>query len=220
LTDKQKGKGVKKVSVPAIAEFEEDYNYSGESVFDTFPWPQFAMGIATVPVAESGFAPDSRPTKISGSEMSDQRGFRRDAENCTRDACAPKTIAKIDAMAAAAREVLWVRAEALQNLKGGLRALYRALELPGASPLQAAVLAPWSSSSGGDSATRTDYSTGRAAYGFSATQDLLAQLLALNLKVAANIERGPSGTAPGVSRNHRNAKQLVTEDCVELTAGE
>ena len=46
------------------------------------------------------------------------------------------TIGKITAVAAAAREVRRVRAETLPNLKGGLRALYRTLELPGANPLK------------------------------------------------------------------------------------
>lgn len=93
------------------------------------------------------------------------------------------TIATIDAVAAAAREVRAVRAEALRNLKGGLRALYRTLDLPGANPLKnahaalnavgttvslhhfadAAVLAPRSGTGRGDSVTRADYSTGRAA---------------------------------------------------------
>jgi hypothetical protein len=35
-----------------------------------------------------------------------------------------------------------------------------------------------------------------AAYGFSAKQDLLAQLLALNFEVAANIEKSSPVTAP------------------------
>jgi len=52
----------------------------------------------------------------------------------------------------------------------------------------AAVLAPWSSTGGGDSATRADHSTGRAAYGFSAKKDLLAQLLALNAEITDSPE--------------------------------
>jgi len=39
-------------------------------------------------------------------------------------------------VAAAARALRRVRAEALPKLKGGLRALYRTLELPGANPLR------------------------------------------------------------------------------------
>ena len=51
-----------------------------------------------------------------------------------------------------------------------------------------------------------------AAYGFSARKDLLAQLLALNLEVAAKIERSEAVTAPGVPKNYPDAKKLVTED--------
>ena len=67
--------------------------------------------------------------------------------------------------------------------------------------LDAAVLAPWSNTGGGDSATWAGYSTGRAAYGFSAKKDLLAQLLALNQEVAAKIEKGEPVIPPGVPKN-------------------
>ena len=75
------------------------------------------------------------------------------------------TVKQIDAVAAAARELRRVRAEALTKMKGGLRALYRTLELPGANPLKDAHAAL-------DAAVLT-------AYGFDAKKDLLAQLLAL-----------------------------------------
>ena len=110
------------------------------------------------------------------------------------------TVKQIDAVAAAAREVRRVRAEALLYLKGGLRALYRTLELPGANPLKDAHAAL-------DAAVL-------AAYGFSAKKDLLAQLLALNLEVAAKIEKAEPVTAPGVPKNYPDAKKLVTEDCL------
>jgi hypothetical protein len=103
-------------------------------------------------------------------------------------------------VAAAAREVRAVRAEALRNLKGGLRALYRTLELPGANPLKDAHAAL-------DAAVL-------ATYGFSAKKDLLAQLLALNQAVAAKIEKGESVMLPGVPPNYPDAKKLVTEDCI------
>ena len=110
------------------------------------------------------------------------------------------TVKQIDAVTAAAREVRAVRAGALQHLKGGLRALYRTLELPGANPLK-------------DAHAMLDAAV-LAAYGFSAKKDLLAQLLALNLEVFAKIERGESVTAPGVPKNFPDAKKLVTEDCI------
>lgn len=112
---------------------------------------------------------------------------------------------QIDAVAAAAREVRRVRAEALRNLKGGLRALYRTLELPGANSLKDAHAAL-------DAAVL-------AAYGFSAQKDLLAQLLALNLAVAAKIEKGEPVTAPGIPPGYPEPQRLVTEDCIRPAGG-
>jgi hypothetical protein len=93
-----------------------------------------------------------------------------------------------------------VRREALPKIKGGLRALYRTLELPGANPLKDAHAAL-------DAAVLT-------AYGFNAKKDLLAQLLALNQQVAPNIEKGEPVMPLGVPKNYPDAKQLVTEDCI------
>jgi tRNA A37 N6-isopentenylltransferase MiaA len=92
----------------------------------------------------------------------------------------------------------------LAAIKGGLRALYRTLELPGANPLKDAHAAL-------DAAVL-------AAYGFCSKKDLLAQLLALNLEVAARIERGDPVTAPGVPNNYPDGKKLVTEDCIKPSA--
>jgi hypothetical protein len=72
----------------------------------------------------------------------------------------------------------------LPKLKGGLRALYRTVELPGANPLK-------------DAHAELDTAV-LAAYGFDAKADLLAQLLALNFAVAARIERGEPITAAGL----------------------
>ena len=98
------------------------------------------------------------------------------------------------------KELHRVRAEALAKMKGGLRALYRTLELPGANPLR-------------DAHDALDTAV-LAAYGFSAKKDLLAQLLALNQEVAAKIKRGESVTDPGVPKHYPNVEKLVTEDCI------
>ena len=98
---------------------------------------------------------------------------------------------------AAGREVRRIRAEALSHMRGGLRALYRTLELPGANPLKTAHAAL-------DAAVL-------AAYGFSPKADLLAQRLALNQQVAATIERGEPVTAPGLP----NPGSFITEDCIQ-----
>src|SRR5512147_2702759 len=98
--------------------------------------------------------------------------------------------AQVEAVAAAGREIRRIRAEALAEMSGGLRALYRTLELPGRNPLK------------------------DAHAGLDAGKDLLAQLLALNLAVAARIASGQSVTAPGVPPTCADPARLITEDCI------
>jgi hypothetical protein len=86
-------------------------------------------------------------------------------------------------------------------MSGGLRALYRTLELPGANPLKDAHAAL-------DAAVME-------AYGFSARKDLLKQLLDLNLAVARAIRQGQPVTAPGVPPSYGDASDLITTDCIE-----
>jgi hypothetical protein len=110
------------------------------------------------------------------------------------------SVAHIEAVAEAGREVRRVRGEALEKIKGGLRAVYRTLELPGKNPLKDAHAAL-------DAAVLT-------AYGFSAKQDLLAQLLDLNLAVARQIEKGEPVTAPGLPPTFPDPARLITDDCI------
>ncbi len=116
----------------------------------------------------------------------------------------PITAAKITAVAAAARELRRVRAESLPKLKGGLRALYRTLELPGANPLKDAHAAL-------DAAVL-------AAYGFSAKKDLLAQLLEVNLSVAQRLEKAEPVIPPGIPAAFPNPQTLVSDDCIRPPA--
>ena len=110
-------------------------------------------------------------------------------------------VKQINAVAAAGREVRRVRDEALKRVHGGLRAVYRTLELPGKNPLKDAHAAL-------DAAVLD-------AYGFSLSEDLLSQLLALNFDVAARIEAGQPVTPPGVPAAYPDPARLVTEDCVQ-----
>ena len=107
---------------------------------------------------------------------------------------------QIDAVAAAGREVRRVRQEALKIIDGGLRAVYRSLELPGKHPLKDAHAAL-------DAAVL-------AAYGFSAKDDLLKQLLDLNKIVAAKERAGEPVTAPGVPSSYGDPSSLITDDCI------
>ncbi len=110
------------------------------------------------------------------------------------------TVAQIDAVAEAGRRVRHVRVEALSKIEGGLRGVYRLLELPGKNPLKDAQAAL-------DTAVL-------AAYGFSPKKDLLAQLLVLNLEVARREEAGEPVTAPGIPPGYPDPARLVTEDCI------
>jgi hypothetical protein len=188
-----------------------DFRYSAESVFDTFPWPQFErggtgnlpvpsgnlpLGTTHAPAATKRTASDSLGTApLPSGQWPDGTGRLPVPPLSSGD------LVRIRSVAETAREVRRVRAEALRNLKGGLRALYRTLELPGANPLKDAHAAL-------DAAVL-------AAYGFNARQDLLAQLLALNLAVAARIERGEPVTAPGIPTGYPSPEKLVTEDCIK-----
>ena len=138
--------------VAKCSKLKSDFNYTPESVFDTFPWPQ---------------APTEK---------------------------------QIDAIAAAGCEIRRIRAEALLSLHGGLRALYRTLDLPGRNPLR-------------DAHATLDAAV-LAAYGFSAKGDLLQQLLDLNRAVAEKVGAGETATAPGLPPSYPDPTRLITPDCL------
>jgi len=82
-----------------------------------------------------------------------------------------------------------------------LRDMYRTLEEPGSNPLRnlhdaldQAVL---------------------AAYGFDPDADILEQLLALNLEVAARIDAGEDVTAPGIPPDYPDPAELVSDGCIQ-----
>jgi hypothetical protein len=108
---------------------------------------------------------------------------------------------QIDEVVDAGREVRRIRTEALEQIKGGLRAVYRTLELPGKNPLKDAHAAL-------DSAVLD-------AYGFSPKKDLLSQILALNLDVASRIGAGESVVSPGIPPNYPKPQRLITDDCIK-----
>jgi hypothetical protein len=109
-------------------------------------------------------------------------------------------VTQIEVVAEAGRQVRSVRVDALSKIEGGLRAVYRLLELPGKNPLK-------------DAQTALDAAV-LAAYGFSPKKDLLAQLLALNLEVARSEEAGEPVTAPGIPPGYPDPTRLVTDDCI------
>ena len=107
---------------------------------------------------------------------------------------------QIDAVAVAGVALRLVRANAIAQAAGGLRALYRTVDLPGKSPLKDAHAAL-------DAAVRD-------AFGFSAKKDILQQLLDLNASVTAAISSSKPVVGPGVPAAYGDAASLVTQDCL------
>lgn len=103
-------------------------------------------------------------------------------------------------IAEAGREVRRIRAESVEQLSGGLRTLYRTLDLPGKNPLR-------------DAHTVLDNAV-LDAYGFSQKDDLLQRLLDLNQDVAQKIADGGTITAPGIPSSYPNPASLATADCL------
>ena len=108
---------------------------------------------------------------------------------------------QIEAVADASRHVRQIREAALLHTSGGLRSVYRTLELPGRSPLKDAHIAL-------DRAVHD-------AYGFPKRCDLLDQLLQLNLNIAGNINRGESVFAPGIPPTYKTPARLMSTDCIQ-----
>ena len=108
--------------------------------------------------------------------------------------------AQIDAVAEAGRALRALRTTSLQSISGGLRTLYRTLDLPGKNPLK-------------DAHARLDAAV-LAAYGFNPKVDLLEQLLTLNQLVAKRIAEGRAVVAPGIPASYPDPARLVSADAL------
>ena len=108
----------------------------------------------------------------------------------------------VRAVARAARALNKLRAEAVGKFEGGLRGLYRTLQLPRANPLK-------------DVHAELDAAVCEA-YGFSLKKDRLAQVRDLSLEIADRIDRGESVVGPGVPPSMRDRRALISEDRIGL----
>jgi hypothetical protein len=112
------------------------------------------------------------------------------------------TAAQVRAVAAAGVDLRELRRSILQRDRIGLRALYRALDLPGAHPLR-------------DMHERLDDAV-RAAYGIIPGADPLAFLLDLNHALAAREAEGRRVIGPGLPSCVSDRSALVSKDCVRF----
>ena len=109
---------------------------------------------------------------------------------------------QVKAVADAARRLHEYRRKRMANSENlTLRDIYRLMEQPGKYELR-------------DLHTALDQAV-IAAYGFDTNKPVLAQLLELNLTIAARIEAGEAVTAPGIPPNYPNPAELVSEGCIQ-----
>lgn len=105
----------------------------------------------------------------------------------------------VDEVAEAGREIRRSRARVLRPGAGGLRALYRALELPGESPLRRAHEA-------------LDAAVARA-YGIEPSHPRTAFLSHLNVVLAERLEKGEQVAPPGIPPAYPESAHLTSSDC-------
>ena len=115
------------------------------------------------------------------------------------------TSAQVSNVAEAARNLRATRRSLMSESGLSLRELYQLTELPGDNALKNAQLEL-------DSAVR-------AAYGMNSKEDILSFLLKLNLDVASSEAKGKTVQAPGIPTGVKNARQLISNDRVEMAGG-
>ncbi len=115
------------------------------------------------------------------------------------------TEVQIKKVATAAKALHTQRTAALKQYNMSLRDLYRLLEQPGVNPIKDLHMAL-------DKAVME-------AYGFDATKDILAQLLALNLSVADKEGRKEKVQKPGFPEFVKNKEAYVSDECVRFAWG-
>ena len=165
-----------------------DFRYTPDTVFDTFPWPQFDVAQASSPAGSGGVPPPVKPSA------------RKPGGTPVQPAAGTAALQKIRAVASAALALRALRHEIMQVNGWSLRELYKSLETPGENRLRDAHAAL-------DTAVRR-------AYGMKPGEDILAFLLKLNLELADKEAKGEPITPPGLPSIYPDAKKLVTEDCI------
>ena len=168
-----------------------DFRYTSDTVFDTFPWPQFGFG-----VRPSGGPASGRSKARKTPSVKPPKGGTPNED----------ALAKIRAVAEAARALRQLRREIMEANGWSLRVLYRTLETPGANCLRAA-----------HAALDT---TVRRAYGMKPEEDILAFLLKLNLELADREAKGTSITPPGLPAFVPQPQSFVSDDCVSVAEPE
>ncbi|GAA5055183.1 class I SAM-dependent DNA methyltransferase [Erythrobacter westpacificensis] len=114
------------------------------------------------------------------------------------------TLNAVQKVADASRELRILRQSLMKKHGLTYRALYRTLELPGASPLK-------------DAHAKLDQAV-RTAYGMKKSDDPLSFLFDLNQSVAKTEDAGKQVTGPGLPPVAKDPARFTSDDCVEIIA--
>ena len=181
------------------------FRYTSDTVFDTFPWPQFGSAVRRDISVEkpnqkrrSSVGATYSDTAPGGAKSKSTTGNYKDA--APHGAVVADTAEKIRAVTVAARALRGLRHEVMEANGWSLRELYKSLETVGENSLRNAHSAL-------DAAVR-------AAYGMKSDEDILAFLLKLNFDLAAKEAKGEPITPPGLPAFVPEPQSFVSRDCV------
>jgi hypothetical protein len=191
-----------------------DFRYTSDTVFDTFPWPQFEpdqfLPHAAIPkgLNHSAQGCEARATLGNAPEMTaNPNGVASPPASPSQKPSLPSRPSRdplplIRAVAQAAVSLRALRREIMAANGWSLRQLYRTLETPGANRLR-------------DAHAALD-SVVRAAYGMKDSEDTLAFLLGLNLELADLESKGQGITPPGFPAFITDPEDFTTADCIQI----
>ena len=185
----------------------ERFRYTSDTVFDTFPWPQFSAVRCDISVEPSAKKRRSSVGATSSDDAAPDGAKSKSAIANYKDtapdgAGTVNALKQIRAVADAARELRALRRKIMDANGWSLRELYRTLETPGDNKLR-------------DAHAVLDAAV-RAAYGMEGKEDILAFLLKLNLELADKESKGEPITPPGLPAFVSKPSDFVSEDCVAV----
>ncbi len=186
----------------------ERFRYTSDTVFDTFPWPQFGSAVRRDISVEKPNQKRRSPVGATSSDAAPDGAKTKSADAIYKYAApsgagAAAAVEKIRAVSESARALRALRREIMEDNGWSLRELYRTLETPGDNKLRAA--------------HATLDAAVRAAYGMKPEEDILAFLLKLNLALAEKETKGETIMPPGLPAFVEMPHTFISTDCV--TAG-
>lgn len=182
----------------------ERFRCTSDTVFDTFPWPQFGSAARRdISVASKTKKHQSSVGATSSADAAPDGAVVADALSASQPSRPSRDdLEKIRAVTETAVALRVLRRETMAKNGWSLRELDKTLEIPGTNKLRDAQAAL-------DTAVR-------AAYGMKPDEDILAFLLKLNLELVAKETKGDPITPPGLPAFVAEPEDFISQDCVAI----